>query len=203
MSNELILIYTTYFLATFSPGPSNMAIMGVAVQGQRSQALQLALGVICGSMTWALIATLGVTSLLREVAGLFFVMKIIGGAYLLYLSWQSGRKLLRSNAATAGKTLAGGHYFRQGILMHLTNPKAILTWAAIMSLSLKNGLNYQIAAETISGCLLISILVFSFYAIAFSAPLMTRLFKKIERTFQVLLTLFYGVAGLKLLFSGK
>ncbi|WAH61845.1 hypothetical protein LZ023_34815 (plasmid) [Pseudomonas silvicola] len=45
LSHELILIYTTYFVATASPGPSNMAIMGTAMKG-RGAALALASGVI-------------------------------------------------------------------------------------------------------------------------------------------------------------
>ena len=32
LSHELLLIFTTYFVATASPGPSNMAIMGTAMK---------------------------------------------------------------------------------------------------------------------------------------------------------------------------
>lgn len=35
LSHELILIFTTYFVATASPGPSNMAIMGTAMKKGR------------------------------------------------------------------------------------------------------------------------------------------------------------------------
>lgn len=77
--------------------------------------------------------------------------------------------------------------------MSLTNSKAILARAATVSLSLNGGLNYQIAAETIVGGLLISILVFSYCVIAFSALVMTRPYKQVERVYQALLMKFYGV----------
>lgn len=55
-SHELILIFTPYLVATASPGPSNMAIMGTAMKKGRGAALALAAGVVSGSMVWALLA---------------------------------------------------------------------------------------------------------------------------------------------------
>lgn len=71
LSHELMLIYTTYFVATASPGPSNMAIMGTAMKPGRGAALSLAGGVIGGSMLWAL--------------------KMGGGLYLLWLASVTAR----------------------------------------------------------------------------------------------------------------
>lgn len=83
LSHELILIYTTYFVATASPGPSNMAIMGTAMKKGRGAALALAGGVISGSMMWALLAACGVLTVLATFAQLLIVLKIGGGLYLL------------------------------------------------------------------------------------------------------------------------
>lgn len=54
--HEFILIYSTYFVATASPGPSNMAIMDTAMNKGRTAALALAGAVIGGSLMWALLA---------------------------------------------------------------------------------------------------------------------------------------------------
>ena len=58
---SLAAVYATYIFASASPGPSVMAIMGTAMAEGRRPALTLALGVIGGSMTWAGLASLGLT----------------------------------------------------------------------------------------------------------------------------------------------
>ena len=70
-----------------------------------------------------------------------------------------------------------------------------------MSLSMKNGMNYAVAAETSADCFGVCIMVFSFYALAFSSTLAMRPFQRIEKIFCTCLALFYCVAGIKLLTS--
>lgn len=84
-------VYLVYIVATASPGPSNLAIMGVAMARGRLPALALAAGVICGSLTWATLAGLGVSAVLATYVQAIFVIKIAGGVYLLYLAWKSAR----------------------------------------------------------------------------------------------------------------
>ncbi|MEC5293525.1 LysE family transporter [Aurantimonas sp. C2-6-R+9] len=66
--DQLFLVYATYLIATASPGPSNMAIMGVAMERGRMSAIVLALGVVTGSMFWALLAVTGLSAVLSTYA---------------------------------------------------------------------------------------------------------------------------------------
>ncbi|MDI9219743.1 LysE family translocator [Pantoea sp. EA-12] len=205
LSHELILIYTTYFVATASPGPSNMAIMGTAMKKGRGAALALASGVIGGSMMWALLAACGVLTVLATFAQLLIVLKIGGGLYLLWLAFKAGKSALRRPDATeimaSGEKTAFGKLFRQGILMHVGNPKAILTWVAIMSVALKPDAAASTLPMIIAGCAGICVLVFCGYAVLFSTSVMAAFYRRIRRGLDALLACCFAVAGLKLVLS--
>lgn len=205
LSHELILIYTTYFVATTSPGPSNMAIMGTAMNKGRGAALALAGGVIGGSMMWALLAACGVLTVLSTFAQLLIVLKIGGGLYLLWLAYKAGQSALSRSDTAAFKphdsSAAYGRLFRQGILMHIGNPKAILTWVAIMSVALKPGVAASALPLILSGCAAICVAVFCGYALLFSTALMSAFYRRIRRGLDALLACCFAVAGLKLVLS--
>jgi threonine/homoserine/homoserine lactone efflux protein len=59
-SAHVLLAYIAYFIGTASPGPSNLAIMSLAMRSGRKAALTFALGVVSGSFCWALLASLAV-----------------------------------------------------------------------------------------------------------------------------------------------
>lgn len=203
--NSLLPVYAAYLIVTASPGPSNMTIMGVAMSRGRSAGLAVATGVIAGSMSWALLAATGLSAVLTRYAEALLVIKIAGGLYLLYLAAKSARTALRATpdaqAAAAGEPQRFGTLFRRGYMLHLTNPKAILGWLAIMSL----GLHPEAAPHTleaiIAGCALLGVTVFSGYALVFSTPLMVHGYRKVSRWIEGTLSLFFGYAGLRLLLS--
>lgn len=202
-ASQLLPVYAAYLVATASPGPSNMAIMGTAMREGRRPALVLAAGVVAASMTWAMVAASGIAALLAASPAVLWSLRVGGGAYLLYLAWRSGRSALRPEAAPAraggpvGRTT--GSRFRQGFLMHVGNPKAVIAWVAIMSLGLGSDASAGILPAMVLGCALLGILVFGAYAVVFStAPMIAayaRLRRWIEGTFAVL----FACAGLRLL----
>ncbi|OQV64609.1 hypothetical protein AK51_28350 [Serratia nematodiphila DZ0503SBS1] len=49
--------------------------------------------------------------------------------------------------------------YRQGVLMHLGNPKAIMSWMAIMSLGLRQGAPEQVLPAIIGGCALLGVTI--------------------------------------------
>ena len=83
ISTNLLLAYAAYFVGTASPGPSNLAIMSIAASHGRKAALMFALGVISGSMFWAMVATLGVSAALIAYSQFIVAVKVFGGLYLL------------------------------------------------------------------------------------------------------------------------
>lgn len=203
-SHALIVVYALYVVATASPGPSNMAIMGIAMRQGRLPALAFTAGVMTGSITWALLAATGISTLLAAFANAIFAIKIGGGLYLLFLGWKSARSALHPaplDRSPAPGPVDYGRLYRRGLMLHLTNPKSILSWIAIMSLGLQADAPGHTILAIILGCALLGITIFGGYALLFSTDLMVRLYQRSRRWIEAMLALFFGVAGIRLLMT--
>jgi threonine efflux protein len=201
-SAQLLLAYSAYALGTASPGPSNMAIMGLAMNAGRKTALIFALGVVCGSMFWGVLAALGLSAIIATYSKALLALKIFGGLYLLWLGFKSAKSALRNTDSLApvnGKTDTLWRTFSRGALMHLTNPKAIFVWLSIVSLAMPVHSSVQNSLSLVMGCFFIGLGVFCGYAMLFSTAAARHCYQKSRRVFDTVLALTFGYAGLKLL----
>lgn len=204
--HHLLLVYTAYIVGAASPGPSNMRIMGVAMHRGRRPALMLAAGVISGSFFWGSMAATGVSAVLTEYAEALTLLKILGGAYLLFLAFKAARSALTSTEKVEREiadapALSGWRLYQRGLLMHLTNPKALLGWVATMTLGLGAQATPQTVAVILAGCAVLSVTIFCGYAIVFSTAPMVRAYRSARRWIEGTLALVYATAGLKLLYA--
>ncbi|MEM7168659.1 MAG: LysE family transporter [Pseudomonadota bacterium] len=201
----ILLAYSAFLLAIASPGPNILAVMGTSMSVGRSSGIALALGVATGSFTWAVLTVAGLSALLASYASALIVIKICGGLYLLWLAFKSFRSAMSRHDIEA-KELAGGRrtptgYMVRGYIIQMTNPKAALAWIAIISLGLQDGAPLWVGFAIVLGTFLLSILIHVIYAIAFSTPIMLRLYGKARRGIQATLGAFFTFAGIKLLIS--
>ncbi len=200
---DLLLVFAAFAIAVGSPGPSTLAIMSTAMGAGRTPALLLAAGVTTGSFTWGVLAAAGVTALIAAHAGALYAVKIAGGLYLLYLAWRSARSALRPDAAVVMAQVPETHDFRRiylrGLLMHLTNPKAILGWTAIIALGLPPNAPREVIYAILAGCLAISATINCCYALAFSTAPMVRGYRRARRWIEGALAGMFTFAGIKLL----
>ena len=72
--------------------------MSLAMSSGRRSALTFALGVVSGSFSWALLASLGLSAVLATYSECLTAIHIAGGVYLLWLGFKSAR-----SAFSAGK----------------------------------------------------------------------------------------------------
>jgi threonine efflux protein len=201
--HHLLLVYAAYLVAVASPGPSTMSIMGVAMNHGRGPALALAMGVVTGIVFWAVLAATGISAVLIAYAEAVFVIKLAGGAYLLYLAWNAARSALVADdrRMQAFPKVTGKSLYRRGLLIHLTNPKAILGWIAIMSLGLKANASTNMLPAILIGCVSIGLVVNLGYAVLFSTATMGTAYRKSRRWIEATLAALFGYAGLRLLLS--
>lgn len=183
IASQIALVYGTYIVATASPGPSNMAIMGTAMRDGRLPALALTAGVITGSLFWAILAATGMSAALAAYTQALFVIKIFGGVYLLYLAFRAGRSAMKpvSDFVSVDTGRATPRYralYRQGLLMHIGNPKAIMAWIAIMSLGFREDAPAGMLPAIIGGCAILGVIVFGSYALLFSTASMIALYTR-------------------------
>lgn len=203
--NQLLLVFTAYIIGAASPGASNMRIMGVAMDQGRQAALVLAAGVISGSFFWGSMAATGVSALLTQYAQALVLLKIFGGVYLLFLAFKAAKSALASDEklklrSSPEKTLSGFGLYRQGLLMHLTNPKSVLAWIATMTLGLGPEATTTTVVLILGGCAVLSVTIFGGYALLFSTAPIIRMYRRARRWIEGTLAVVYGAAGMKLLF---
>eukprot|EP01035_Chromulina_nebulosa_P055588 gene55588-76171_t len=152
-------------------------------------------------MTWALAASVGLATLLAHYAHSLTVMRILGGLYLLYLAWRAFRS---AASATDPMTDKRSHFgmrrtFLMGYAIHLTNPKAIFAWLAIISVGLPPDATPSAVAVIVSGCLLTGFIVFNGYALLFSTPGALAVYQAARRYIDGALAILFTSAGIKLL----
>lgn len=201
----ILLAYSAFLLAIASPGPNILAVIGTSMGVNRASGIALALGVASGSFTWALLTVFGLSAILATYASALFLIKIFGGAYLLWLAYKSFKSAASSHDIEATELVGGRRtpfgYFKRGYLIQMTNPKAALAWIAIISLGLQEGAPLWVGAVIVLGTFALSIAIHILYALAFSTPAMARLYGKSRRAIQGVLGTFFAFAGLKLLTS--
>jgi threonine/homoserine/homoserine lactone efflux protein len=91
--------------------------------------------------------------------------------------------------------------FSKGLLLHITNPKAILFFGSLYSLGVPANASFQDLAIVIMAVGLQSLLVFHGYAILFSSKVMTNMYLSSRRWFEGAFALGFGAASLKILTS--
>ena len=199
------LSYAAFLLAIASPGPNVLALISTSMSVGRKAGMALALGISLGSLTWALLTAFGLSALLMTYAHALTTIKIIGGIYLFWLAYNAFKSAAPRSDLTL-KALVGGRrtplgYAVRGYTVHMTNPKAVLAWVAIIALGLPPEAPLWVGLAIVFGCFGLSIAVHLTYALVFSTPVMSSLYLRARRGIQATLGAFFTFAGLKLLLS--
>ena len=113
------------------PGPGNLALITSTSKGGIRGGLAATLGVIAGDqvLMWAAVA--GVATLLATYPAAFHAVQWLGAAYLAWLGW---KMLTAKPGAAPVLRMQPRQYFRQGALITLLNPKAIVFYMAFFPL---------------------------------------------------------------------
>ena len=113
------------------PGPGNLALITSTGQGGVRAGMVTGLGVIAADQVLMWLAVAGVSALLATHPALFHAVQYLGVAYLGWLGW----RMLRAQPGDAPVLkMAPRQYFRQGALITLLNPKAIVFYMAFFPL---------------------------------------------------------------------
>lgn len=153
-------------LIAVTPGPGMAASVATALRRGYRPALTLILGLQAAFAIHLSIVAVGLGTLLATSETAFAIVKFCGAAYLVWLGIQKWRErpvALELHAET------GGHrgLFLQGLLVNLSNPKAIVFIAALVPQfvdpTVAQAPQYLLIAATLS---LVDILVMSACALA-------------------------------------
>ena len=132
-----LLFLSVSLAAAFTPGPGVlMAISTAGTQGA-GRALYSSAGNALGVFIVATTAVAGLGLILKTSALAFGALKLIGAAYLIYLGIKTWRQSSRDAspaalaAAVQAVQMTRWATFRAGLLVAVSNPKAILFFTAV------------------------------------------------------------------------
>ena len=197
---SLLSVAATFFIVTASPGPATLSNAAIAMQYGRKTGLIYGSGLSCGLAFWGLVAASGIGALLQSSLYLLTILKIMGGLYLLWLAYLSAHSICVSKAET---TLYSHkrNWFMQGLLLNVSNPKAVLAWLAALSVGLdSNDDVYAITAAT-AACMISGATAYLFYSILFSEASVMRAYQNCRRWIDGVMVGLFALAGFSLIRS--
>jgi threonine/homoserine/homoserine lactone efflux protein len=119
-------------LITVAPGPDILYVLAKGISQGRRAAVVAACGFASGLTVHTTLAVLGVSALLMASATAFTVLKLLGGAYLLYLGIKAFRSTGLVSVPENGQELSLPRLFAQAFVMNVINPKVALFFLAFL-----------------------------------------------------------------------
>ncbi|MDT0540322.1 MULTISPECIES: LysE family translocator [Croceitalea] len=132
MNYEILIafIFATAALA-ISPGPDNIFVLVQSIANGKKYGLATTAGLMTGCLIHTTLLAFGVSVLIKENESLFFIIKLFGALYLLFLSY----KVFKSDAHIdfpnqTGTKKSFGKLFQTGFWMNVLNPKVTIFFLA-------------------------------------------------------------------------
>lgn len=164
----------------------------------RRAGLATGFGVWCGSALWGVAAALGVSALMLSYAWTAEALRIAGALYLIWLGYKSLKGAIRP--APRAETGPPVHRaFLTGLLIHITNPKAILSWGAVYAVALPAGAPSIEIWGLFAALSLTSAVVFVGYGALFATAAIRRGYARVGRWIEGAFGVLFTVAGFRLL----
>ena len=131
----MIEILFSFVLATLalavSPGPDNIFVLTQSIVNGKKYGLATVYGLMTGCIIHTTLIAFGVSEILKRNENLFFVIKLFGAGYLLYLAFQvfkSSSDIVFSTDNVQKKTTM--QLFKTGFWMNVLNPKVTIFFLA-------------------------------------------------------------------------
>jgi RhtB (resistance to homoserine/threonine) family protein len=134
-------------LLNLTPGPDTVYILGRSIAQGREAGVASALGICVGSIFHTCAAALGLSAILATSSVAFVAIKLLGGAYLIFLGIKlllDRRRQLSLPSNFRQRTSAAA--FRQGVLTNVLNPKVALFFLAFLPQFIDPATNNKILA---------------------------------------------------------
>lgn len=215
MTLQVVLpLIAAWVVAIASPGPDLLMILqqsaprGDHGQGPRPRVLGLsaAQGVMTGNLLWMTAAALGLGAVVALAPGILPTLKILGGAFLLWMG-ASGLWALRRSLGGEGPSVTGhrstiGRSYLLGLGTNLANPKALIFFTALFAPFFSRGYPIWQTAILLAVILLVGIAWFSTFAWLASSGPVIRLVRRYWVTLEVVTSALFAVIGIAFVVNG-
>jgi homoserine/homoserine lactone efflux protein len=136
MSTDQYWLYvavTSIFM--LSPGPSVVLVISNSVKFGTKKAMTGAFGNVLAFQVLVILSALGLGVILTASSHLFYILKMIGAAYLVYLGlklWFSSTVNYSRGMDSSAHTISRASLFKQAFFVTSSNPKALIYVSALL-----------------------------------------------------------------------
>jgi threonine/homoserine/homoserine lactone efflux protein len=130
--NLLIPFFFGMVLLAASPGPGVLGSMARAISDGFKSSLYFIGGLVAGDIIFMILAVFGLSAIAKIAEGVFLIVRIVGGLYLIYLGVEIFREVQSLTNVEAKKTSGQFQTFTSGFLVTMGNPKPILFYASVL-----------------------------------------------------------------------
>jgi threonine/homoserine/homoserine lactone efflux protein len=185
-----------------SPGPNFVAVTHRAISSSRVEAVAMVFGIAMVNTLWAAMALFGLNLLVTSLPWLFWSIKLMGAAYLVWFGIQllkrSGHPLKARNGVAAASSFRSA--LRDGIATNLANPKSMAFYASVFSGAVPADASMETLLAMVVMVGVLAVLWYGSVALILSADRMTDLYRQgkkiVERTCGLFLILLGACQGL-------
>ncbi len=146
MNYEILISFIgASMLLTIMPGPDIIYVLVQSVTNGKKYGIATSLGLVSGIIIHTTLVAFGISALIKQSESIYFLIKLFGALYLLYLAYQSFKSqeevMLDIRAEKKGLL----KLFRQGFIMNVLNPKVSIFFLAFFP-----GFLYSTSQSTIT-----------------------------------------------------
>lgn len=131
MAETLISFIVATTVLAISPGPDNVFVLMQSIVYGKKKGFSVVFGLMTGCLVHTTLVAFGVSSVLKNNVSLFFIIKLFGASYLLFLAYKvykSSSEISFSETGIQKNTHV--QLFKKGFLMNVLNPKVTLFFLA-------------------------------------------------------------------------
>ena len=133
MLTELLGVAGLTVLIMISPGPDLALVARNTVVGGKNAGGWTSAGVLTGNLVHITYCLLGIGWLIANSIVAFTILKLAGGAYLIFLGLQSLRPSSNANGEIETSASRSRRWWVQGLLNNLLNPKGPLFYLGVLA----------------------------------------------------------------------
>jgi threonine/homoserine/homoserine lactone efflux protein len=139
----MLEFFVAAIVVALAPGPDNLFVLAQSATHGAKAGFCIICGLCTGIMVQTGLLVVGVSALIAASPVAFFVIQCLGAAYLVYLAYKSfqvragvvvssefgvrnSESGVRNSELDKSQSLSARRLYLRGIIMNLTNPKAIL-----------------------------------------------------------------------------
>lgn len=128
----LISFFLVSVVLALVPGPDNLFVLTQSVLKGAGAGMVAILGLCTGLLFHMTLVAVGVAAIIQTSEAAFWVLKGVGGVYLLYLAYQTWQVAKEPIHQGKGVQMNWGQLYRRGAFMSATNPKLSIFFLAFL-----------------------------------------------------------------------